>query len=176
MIHPNIAGIVALTSFIGMHAIFGCELARDGSPSRAGQELDRDTYAKRVAPDLAIEQVATPAMAKPGAEVTFALTITNKRPASATNVAVTDLLPAATTFVSCASGSSGVCEGTGNDRRVVFESLGGGVSATVTLVATLNRDVAPATRVTNVATVSFEGTDPDMTNNRASSTVTVAGP
>src|SRR6185312_10401820 len=74
MIHPNIAGIVALASFIGMHAIFGCELARDGSPSRAGQELDRDTYAKRVAPDLAIEQVATPAMAKPGAEVTFTLT------------------------------------------------------------------------------------------------------
>src|SRR5690349_22210817 len=103
MIHPNIAGIVALTSFIGMHAIFGCELARDGSPSRASQELDRDTYAKTVAPDLAIEQVAKPLTAKPGAEVTFVLTVTNKRPQSAANVVVTDLLPAGTTFVSCAS-------------------------------------------------------------------------
>ena len=176
MIHPNIAGVVALSSFIGMHAIFGCELARDGSPSRAGQELDRDTYAKRVAPDLAIEQVATPAMAKPGAEVTFTLTITNKRPASAPNVSVADLLPASVSFVSCAAGSSGVCEGAGNDRRVALESLAGGVSATITLVATVNRDVAPGTRVTNVATVSFEGTDPDMTNNRSSSTVTVAAP
>jgi uncharacterized repeat protein (TIGR01451 family) len=176
MIHPNIAGIVALTSFIGMHAIFGCELARDGSPSRASQELDRDTYAREVAPDLAIEQVAKPAMAKPGAEVTFTLTVTNKRPASAANVAVSDLLPASTTFVSCTSGSSGTCEGSGNDRRIVFESLAGGVSATVTLVATLHRDVASGTRVTNVATVSFEGTDPDMTNNRASSTVTVDRP
>jgi uncharacterized repeat protein (TIGR01451 family) len=176
MIHPNIAGIVALTSFIGMHAIFGCELARDGSPSRAGQELDRDTYAKRVAPDLAIDQVATPAAAKPAAEVTFSLTVTNKRPASASNVVVTDLLPASTVFVSCAASSSGTCEGTGNDRRVVFESLAGGVSATVTVVATLNRDVAPGTRVTNVATVSFDGTDPDMTNNRAAATITAAAP
>ena len=165
MFHTNIAGVVGLALCIGFN-----------TTSVRGQELDRDTYKKKIAPDLAIVQVATPAVAKAGSEVTFKLTVTNKRPASAPHVTVSDVLPPSTAFVSCTLSVSGACEGTGNDRRVLFESLAGGASATITLVATLNRDVPPGTRVTNTATVSFEGTDPDMTNNAATATISAGSP
>jgi uncharacterized repeat protein (TIGR01451 family) len=136
------------------------------------QGIDRDTYLKMVAPDLAIAQQVSPAVVRTGTDLTITLTVTNKRPASAPGVVVSDALPAATTFVSCVAGESGVCGGSGNERTVSFDALAGGVSAKITFVARMNGDVANGARVTNTATVRFDGTDPNPADNEATETVT----
>lgn len=145
------------------------------SSANASQELDRDTYRKRVAPDLAIGQVATPTVIRTGSTITFTVRVVNKRPASAPKVVVTDVLPSSTTFVSCTS-TAGACEGTGNNRNVTFASLPGGASVTIVFVATLKADIASGSLVTNTAMVSFEGTDPDTSDNVATATITVRAP
>ena len=153
-------------------AFLGSANARTPSSPNGIQELDRDTYLRRIAPDLAIRQVAAPLVVPNGSKAAFTLTVTNKRPQAAPTVVVTDVLPPSMTFVSCRSTADGVCAGDGNNRTVTFESLPGGVSATIELVATLNSGVPDRTVITNTATVSFDGTDPDTSDNTASATIT----
>ena len=169
---------VALALYVaaGATACLGSANARTPSSPNGPQELDRDTYLRRIAPDLAIRQVAAPTVAPNGSRVAFTLTVTNKRPQAAPTVVVTDVLPRSMTFVSCRSTADGVCAGDGNNRTVTFESLPGGVSATIELVATVNADVPPGTVMTNTATVSFDGIDPDTSDNAASATVTATRP
>jgi uncharacterized repeat protein (TIGR01451 family) len=138
------------------------------------QELDRSTFLRMIAPDLAVVQDAVPDMVAAGSNVTYKITVTNKRPAAAANVVVTAALPSSTVFVSCASTAAGVCEGTGNDRRVTLSSLAGGVSAVMTLVARVGCNVANGQVITNRATATFEGTDADTTNNAAAAAITAA--
>ena len=145
------------------------------SPS-VQQGIDRETYLRRVAPDLVITQTVNPATARPGDEVVFTLQVSNRRPASAPKVVVTDRLPSSVTFASCSAPESATCGGNVNDRTVSFDALGGGVSAIVSFTATLNQNLAVGTQVTNVASVAFDGTDPNPDDNSASASVTVAAP
>jgi uncharacterized repeat protein (TIGR01451 family) len=159
---------------VGLELV-GCITCSAAAPTPT-QGIDRETYLQRVAPDLAIAQAAEPSVVRTGTNITITLTVTNRRPASAPKVVVADVLPESTTFVSCASTNAGVCGGSVNDRAVTFEALAGGVTATVTLVATLKREVPNGTRVTNTARVTFEGTDPNPADNVVSATFTAQAP
>ena len=158
-------------------ALMTCVTCSTASPSLGeGQGIDRETYLLRVAPDLSLAQVVAPSVVRTGTNITVVLTVTNRRPASAAKVIVADVLPESTTFVSCSSTNAGVCEGAGNNRTVVFETLAGGVSAEVTLVATLKGSVTNGTSITNTARATFDGTDPNPGDNVASATFTAQRP
>ncbi|RKI51147.1 DUF11 domain-containing protein [Corallococcus sp. AB004] len=118
--------------------------------------------------DLQLSKQASPASkVLTGQNLTYTLTLTNNGPDTATNVVVTDHLPASTTFVSCSADQGGVCGGAGRGRSIHFASLAPSTTATITLIVRVNCDVADGTSIVNSATVSSDTPDPTPTNNSA---------
>jgi uncharacterized repeat protein (TIGR01451 family) len=111
--------------------------------------------------DLSINNTASPNPGQTGVSLSYRIITTNHGFKAATNVSVTDTLPAGVTFVS-ASATQGNCNGSG---PVICNlgSLDVDNSAIVTIV------VVPtsAGQITNSATVSSSEPDPDTTNNTA---------
>jgi large repetitive protein len=104
-----------------------------------------------------------------GTDLTYTITATNSGPSDAQDVAVTDTLPAATTFVSVTP-SQGTCSG----GPIVTCSLGTlaiGASATFTLVVHVD-PIATGT-IFNTATVSSTTVDPNPGNDTASAANTI---
>jgi len=105
------------------------------------------------------------------ANVAYTITVLNNSVTGATNVTVSDTLPAGTTFVSatttqgsCASGATVTCS---------LGALAGGASATITLTLKMPNS---NTTVSNTASVTATESDPNTNNNSstAGTVVTVA--
>ena len=117
--------------------------------------------------DLSLTKTASPNPGQVGINLSYRITATNNGPGAATNVVVTDTLPAGVTFVS-ATTTQGSCHGTGP----VNCNLGGlavGASAIVTIVVT----PASSGQIINSATVSASESDFDTSNNTASTTTLI---
>jgi uncharacterized repeat protein (TIGR01451 family) len=120
--------------------------------------------------DLALVNAASPEPAAVGGELVYQLKVTNHGPLAATDVVVTDTLPAGVTFLRVEA-SQGSCSGT----RTLLCSLGtlqkGGV-ATVTI------RVKPlaAGMLENAAGVSSSTPDPRLNDNTAIVHTTVTAP
>lgn len=120
--------------------------------------------------DVSITKTAAATVA-PNANLTYTITVTNGGAVTATNVAVTDVLPAGTTFVS-ATPTQGSCSGTTTVSCNV-----GSVSASATASITLVVQVPASGTVVNTATVSSpEDSTPGNNSSTASSTVTSSIP
>jgi uncharacterized repeat protein (TIGR01451 family) len=115
--------------------------------------------------DLALTKTALPSPAGIGSNLTYTLIVTNNGPSPATNVTLTDTLPAGPTFVSAVS-TQGTCSGT---ATCTIGTLANAAQATVTIVV---KPVA-AGNITNTASVTATETDPNSANNTASVTTTV---
>jgi uncharacterized repeat protein (TIGR01451 family) len=95
--------------------------------------------------------------------VTFTLTLANAGPDAATNVAVTDLLPAGLTFVSSNPSVGTYASGTG---IWTVGSLASGANATLQIVATVAGTAPLTPTITNNAQVTAaDGFDPNSTVN-----------
>lgn len=126
--------------------------------------------------DLSVTVSASSSSVTTGSSVTYTLTVSNAGPTSASGVTVTDDLPAALTFVSCASTGTGTCGSSGNHVTVTFPSLASGASQTITLVATLGCALANGAAVSNAATVSSATADPNGSNDTATASLTASNP
>ncbi|HEX8844560.1 MAG TPA: PQQ-dependent sugar dehydrogenase [Pyrinomonadaceae bacterium] len=120
--------------------------------------------------DLAVTKTASPNPAAVGTNISYRISVTNNGPAAATNVNLTDTLPAGVTFVS-ASTTQGTCGGTG-PVNCSIGSLANGASAIITIVAT----PTTAGQITNNATASGNEADADASNNTAAVTTVVDNP
>jgi uncharacterized repeat protein (TIGR01451 family) len=118
--------------------------------------------------DLALSMVASQEPAAAGTTFTYSIVVANHGPASATNVTVTDSLPAGLTFVS-ATASQGTCSGT-TSISCPLGTLADGASASIALVVT--KTVGGA--VSNTADVTATEPDPYMNNNSNGETTTPA--
>ncbi|MDX6612502.1 MAG: hypothetical protein QOD75_1688 [Blastocatellia bacterium] len=101
---------------------------------------------------------------------TYIVTVTNKGPAAALGVTVTNNLPSATTFVSCTSSGLGLCSGSGNSRTASIPSLAVNGSFTTTFATRVNSNVAVGTVVSDTASVV--STTPDINPNNDAATAT----
>ena len=120
------------------------------------------------AADLALAKADDPDPALNNSELTYTLTVTNKGPDEATGVVVTDTLPPGVTFV-LATASQGGCSGT----RTVTCNLGtinSGANATAEIIVVTPDAV---TTVDNTASVTSGVSDPDITNNKATTSTLV---
>jgi len=119
--------------------------------------------------DLAITKVASADPAIAGQNLTWTLTVSNAGPiaSDATNVSVTDLLPAGVTLVS-ATPSQGSCNTT---VVCVLGTIASGSSATITLVVQISPSFTDS--LSNTASVTSSTTDPDPGDNTVTETVAV---
>jgi uncharacterized repeat protein (TIGR01451 family) len=113
--------------------------------------------------DLSLLKTTGSTRAVNGTTIVYTLTVSNAGPSPATNVVVTDPLPASLQFVS-ATPSQGSC--TGSSTIVCsLGTLANGASATITLST---RVVASTGMVSNSASVTAAENDPSGTNNGSS--------
>lgn len=117
--------------------------------------------------DLSIAQSASPNPVDTATNLTYGLTVTNNGPAMATGVTVMDTLPAGVTFVS-ATATRGTCSGTSNVACTIGDMASGDAVGITIVVTPLSTGT-----LTNAASVAANESDPDLTNNTASTTVTV---
>ncbi len=122
--------------------------------------------------DLRIAKSATASPVASGGTIVYTLVVTNDGPSPASNLTLTDPMPANATSAIAASGLS--CNGPVTPLvTCTAASLAVGASATVTITTT-----APTgpTSITNTATVYSSTTDPVTSDNSASVTTSVSAP
>ncbi len=125
--------------------------------------------------DLMIKNTSALQLTEVGGVDTYIIAVTNKGPAPATTITITDNLPPEMTFVGCTSTNSGICGGSGNNRTVTLSSLAAGASFTATIAARINNTVAPGTVISNTA--SIQSAVPDINpNNDAQTAIITAKP
>jgi uncharacterized repeat protein (TIGR01451 family) len=113
--------------------------------------------------DLAVTKIVDNGTPIVGTNVTFTVTVTNNGPSAAAGVSVADALPAGYSFVSATPSVGSYSSGTWT-----IGALANSASATLSITAT----VQASGPYTNTATVSATTTDPNGSNNSASSTPT----
>ena len=143
---------------------FTVQVADATQPSLTATQPQTITIAPGCDADLALTKVVSNASVNVGDQVTFTLTLTNNGPNPATNVEVTDLLPAGLTLVSATPSQGTYDPATG--RWIV----GSVTTATATLQLVVT--IASTGAITNTASISAsDQPDPTTGNNTASASV-----
>ncbi len=118
------------------------------------------------AADVAVVKTSSPASPVAGQQVTYNLAVTNRGPATATNVTTVDMLPAGVTFQGAPAG----CVYASNTRTVTSLPSGQTVNSQILVLVDAN-----ATGTTsNTAKVSADQLDLVAANNESTTTSTVA--
>jgi uncharacterized repeat protein (TIGR01451 family) len=124
-----------------------------------------------VGADLSIAKGDSPDPVQVGTTLTYTVTVTNNGNADATNVVVTDTLPAGFTPLTAVI-SSGSCSPVSNPVVCTAPSLASGGSVTVTITGT---PTATGT-ISNTAIVDADEFDPNTANNSVTIDTTVVAP
>lgn len=130
--------------------------------------------------NLSLSAFADPPSVAPGQDVIFRFEVVNPpTDSAAANVVFTTQIPANMTFVSidvpgAANATTPPAGGTGQ-VRVTLPTLGADETLRIILVARVNVGVAPGTGLTALGSVTSDTTDPNLQNNSASASATVAG-
>lgn len=117
--------------------------------------------------DLAIVKTADETEVAPGDTLVYTLTVSNAGPADATNVVVTDPLPAGVTYVSDDCGGLNVPPWTWNVGTLTAAGPGETCNITVTV------DADATGLIDNTATVTADNADPVTANNAGTAQVEV---
>jgi uncharacterized repeat protein (TIGR01451 family) len=119
--------------------------------------------------DLSLAKTDAPDPVSVGANLTYTLTITNNGPGAASNVVLTDTLPANALFVSAVS-TQGACSHAAGAVTCAIGSMNNAAVVTVTIVV---RATSGPTLVNNASVTATE-TDPAPANNSASTITAVS--
>ena len=147
-----------------------------------GNNTALQTTTVQVLGDLSVTKVDTQDPVVAGSNITYTITVTNAGPSTATTVALTDDIPANTTFVSfqqttgptftVVTPTAGASTGT---STATIASLPPGATATFTYVVRVNPGTPNGTTITNVANVSSPS-DTTLANNQDSEDTSVQPP
>ncbi len=144
----------------------------------AGARADAGAFELQMA-DLSVVKTGTPDPVLAGASMTWTVTVQNAGPGAALTVAVSDLLPAGTTFVSVGAPAGWSCSapavGANGTVSCSTASLSVG-SAAFSIVATVDAATPPGTILSNAASVTAVTPDPDSADTTATATTTVISP
>ncbi len=165
---------------IGVVRTFNSNFTQFGLTNQRGNVFNglRLTFTTGTA-DLSISKDVSAPSIVAGTNVTYTIAVGNNGPDAASNVVVTDNLPAEVAFVSCSTLGGGVCGGSGNNRTITFASLPvgpAGAFALISLVAQVNPLAAVGRLVRNEARVASSAFDPAGADNSSLASFTVVSP
>lgn len=130
--------------------------------------------------DLSITKTLSPSLDFPGSTLQYTIVVTNNGPSDASNVTMTDVLPASLRFASLSSpvGWSCTTPAVGSNGTVTcsLPSMAAGNAATFTLNTTIDPAATAGTSINNTATVASSVADSNSANNSATAPATVADP
>ena len=154
-----------------------------GDPTRPERLSDHDApvaYLRFPQADLAVSKTASPASVLAGSTLTSTIVVANDGPDPATTVALTDTLPAGTTFRSLTAPPGWTCTapppGGSGGFTCTTPGLAAGSSAAFGLEVDVDCDLLTGTALANVASVAALTDDPDAADNAATATVSVSNP
>jgi uncharacterized repeat protein (TIGR01451 family) len=122
--------------------------------------------------DLPVSLTATPDPVAVDGALTYTITVSNSTLSTASNVVITDTLPANVVFVSASASQGGTPTASGSTVTAAIGQLAPRSSATVTIVVTPTADAVPS--VTDSVIVTSDETDPGATDSSAQVTTTVS--
>ncbi len=167
---PDPNGTLLLTPVLNATgtAIVSVVVTDDGGTANGGIEAVTNTFTVTVLPlaDLVVSSVG----AFSGTNLQITVTLTNRGPHAASNINLTNLLPAGTTLLSIVSDAA-TCHATNGTVLCSFTSFAANTSAVVVLTLA----VEPVASFTNIANVSATEADPDLTNNLAMLVLPIGG-
>ena len=152
-----VVGNTSSTDFPTAHAFQGTLEITDAFVTKIGESMD-----------LSLSMTDTPDPVALGSNLTYNITVSNIGTLPATNITLTDPLPAGATFVS-ANSAQGSCSGT-QTVTCNLGTLNGGAQTAVTIVI----KPTAATNISNSASVTATETDPTPANNTATQDTQVA--
>lgn len=124
--------------------------------------------------DVSVVLSASPQSPKPGDTIKFAARVTNHGPGHVTGLEAEIRLPAGLT-ATVGSSQAGAPDLSDTGMFVRNVTLGDGQTFTLSVTAMLPSNAAPGSVLTGEAEVRPSAPDPDLANNRATDTLTVAG-
>jgi uncharacterized repeat protein (TIGR01451 family) len=133
----------------------------NGSPNRSDQKTFTVLVVGRASADLIVTQTAAPSPVLLGGNLTYTTIVSNRGPATAVGVVLTDLLPEGATLVS-ESASQGSCSLVGSGLACSLGALAPGTSASMTIVIT----PTALGSITNFSVVTANEPDPDPSNSQ----------
>ncbi|MDQ3814560.1 MAG: DUF11 domain-containing protein, partial [Armatimonadota bacterium] len=137
-------------------------------PNTANNTATQNTVVSPVA-NLSLTKTAAPDPVTAGNNLVYTLTVHNNGPSAATNVRLTDTLPAGIDFIAATPAPST------RSGRVLTFNLGGLANAASRQVQITVRTTTPGV-ITNTASVTAAERDPNTANNAATRNTTVASP
>ena len=137
-------------------------------PDSSNNIADESTTVTSPGADLAVTMTDGPDPAVVGENVTYRVNVTNNGPTTATNILLTDFLPANADLISITPGQ-GSCSASWPVETCGLGSLGSGASASLTVVVSPRE----AGTLTHTANVMASEVDPLMDNNSATESTTV---
>jgi uncharacterized repeat protein (TIGR01451 family) len=169
---PVITITVQLDStYLGDSVINTAQAIATIDPSHAVTTMDTETTPVIRTADLSIDKSISANPALIGGTVDWVLVVSNHGPDTATNVVISDVLPAEFTVASVsASGVS--CTNTTQTVQCTTATLANGATVSVTVTANVIGPISAL--VTNTATVGSGSADPILTDNTDSASVPVA--
>jgi uncharacterized repeat protein (TIGR01451 family) len=136
----------------------------------AGHRGDSMLFDVRVVPaaDVALMMSATPNPAVPGSNIVYVLTVTNRGPSSATEVVLTNWMPAGFEYITASSSQGAVVSSNGTVTAVL-----GTVAVLQAVEVRITLRPHAVGSYTNIAVVNASSADPTLVNNYANVTCTV---
>ena len=116
--------------------------------------------------DLAITQIASRMTVEARDELFLTLTVTNQGPDPASNLLVTNLLPAKTLMTFCQASGGGVCGLDGEARVVSIPSLAVNGQVEIQFRVRVQENVCEGEILRNTATVNAQTGDPQLGDNQ----------
>lgn len=122
--------------------------------------------------DVAITKEMSPDPAAAGGEVSATLTVTNDGPNTAGNVIVRDPIPAGWTGITIDGPNRATCRNQDGEAVCDLGNVPNGATRTIRISGTTSSS-STSTSLTNLAYVSTDSYDPDLTDNSSSDTITL---
>ncbi|HYY41940.1 MAG TPA: hypothetical protein VE775_04345, partial [Pyrinomonadaceae bacterium] len=113
--------------------------------------------------------------ARVNGQISYNIVVNNGGPDAATNVVLTDFIPAHTTFVN-ASVSQGTVAFDGSAVTAQFGTIAFTEAAALSLTVSVNGDTPRGTVISNTANATADSSDPDLSNNSSTANTSVTGP